>query len=196
MYYDRLITNLDSDILLKIDVHNWNGIYKKDFLNNNRIRHNTTPGASYQDTGFRFQYLTKYNSILFIHGPKYQYRIDNPASSIRTNDRKVFAIVNEYSFIEKYLIENDLIDTFGASFNNNRYKSYKWNFNSISKPNKKLFLDVWRKQLAENKSSNEQEGFKQRIDEWMIIHLPNSLYIVTAGTAHDVMLKLGIISDV
>ena len=120
---------------------------------------------------------------------------------MKYEDDKLFTFMNnnitkEYSFIEKYLIENDLIDTFGASFNNNRYKSYKWNFNSISKPNKKLFLDVWRKQLAENKSSNEQEGFKQRIDEWMIIHLPNSLYIVTAGTAHDVMLKLGIISDV
>ena len=53
-YYDKLITEMNPGILLKADVHNWNGIYKRDFLKNNKIKHNTTPGASYQDTGFRF----------------------------------------------------------------------------------------------------------------------------------------------
>ena len=195
-YYDKLITEMDPEILLKADVHNWNGIYRRDFLNSYKIRHNTTPGASYQDTGFRFQYLTRYGSILFFHGPRYQYRVDNSASSIRANDSKVFAIVDEYSFIEKYLKDNSLTDVFGSGFSINRYRSYKWNFNSVSKSNKRIFLDRWREQLSLDDFSSVQKELKQRIDEWMVTHLPNSVYIATAGTAHDILLKLNIITDV
>ncbi len=194
--YGRPIVEDNSDLLLKMDVHNWNGIYRRDYLNQNKIRHNTTPGASYQDTGFRFQYLTRGGSILFIHGPRYQYRVDNPTSSIRTNDNKVFAIVDEYNFIEGYLKDNGLIEKFGEGFSTNRYLSYKWNFNSISKQNKKIFVVRWREELSKNDYGNEQRGFKQNIDEWMVRNLPISLYIAIAGTAHDVLLKLGIISDV
>ena len=194
--YGKLMVEDDSNLLLKMDVHNWNGIYKRDYLNQNKIRHNTTPGASYQDTGFRFQYLTRGGSIIFIHGPRYQYRVDNPMSSIRTNDNKVFAIVDEYDFIGKYLKDNGLIEKYGAGFSTNRYRSYKWNFNSISKQNKRIFVARWREELSKNDYGNEQRCFKQNIDEWMIRKLPIPLYIAIAGTAHDVLLKLGIISNV
>lgn len=194
--YGKPIVDGGSDLLLKMDVHNWNGIYRRDFLNENMIRHNTTPGASYQDTGFRFQYLTRGGRILFIHGPRYQYRVDNPTSSIRTNDKKVFAIVDEYSFIESYLKDNGLIEQFGEGFSVNRYRSYKWNFNSISKQNKRIFVERWRGELSKNGYANVQKGFKQKLDEWMVKNLPISLYITVAGTVHDVLLKLGIIFDV
>ena len=194
--YGKSIVDSGNDLLLKMDVHNWNGLYRRDFLNENMIRHNTTPGASYQDTGFRFQYLTRGGSILFIHGPRYQYRVDNPMSSIRTNDNKVFAIVDEYSFIENYLENNGLIEKYGSGFSVNRYHSYKWNFNSISKQNKKIFVERWREELSKNGYANVKKGFMQKLDEWMVRNLPISLYIAVAGTAHDVLLKLGIISDV
>src|SRR5574344_1428601 len=35
----------------------WTGIIKRSFLQKNNIRHNETPGASYQDNGFWFQLI-------------------------------------------------------------------------------------------------------------------------------------------
>lgn len=43
----------DPKTLLYV-MNTWSGIYRRDFLTKNHIRHNETPGASFQDTGFFF----------------------------------------------------------------------------------------------------------------------------------------------
>jgi len=61
--YNKVITTKDPQLQKEIDVHSWNGLYRRDYLKKNEIKHNETPGASFQDTGFRWQYVCLYESI-------------------------------------------------------------------------------------------------------------------------------------
>ena len=79
---------------------NWAGIYRRDFLNKYEIRHQETPGASFQDNGFWFQVFAFAERVVFIHESYYRYRKDNPNSSIN-NRKKVFCMCDEYDFAKE-----------------------------------------------------------------------------------------------
>ena len=66
---------------LSPDVYIWNGIYKVSFLREFRILLNESPGAAFQDCGFR--YLTDMNLRrgMFLNNLCYRYRRDNASSS-------------------------------------------------------------------------------------------------------------------
>ena len=82
----------------------WSGIYKRSFLMDRGIRHNETPGASFQDNGFWIQTMLYANRIYFIDHAFYHLRRDNSDSSVYSRD-KVFAMCNEYDFMEDRLRE-------------------------------------------------------------------------------------------
>lgn len=82
----------------------WSGMYRTEFLRENQIVHNETPGASYQDNGFWFQTMVKASSIYFVKQAFYKYRIDNLESSMFSK-AKVFAVCNEYDFIDGILTQ-------------------------------------------------------------------------------------------
>lgn len=64
-----------------IDVFIWNGIYKKDFLQDNQILFQETPGAAFQDCGFRYQVALCVKKGFFVDSSYYRYRRDNKNSS-------------------------------------------------------------------------------------------------------------------
>ncbi len=64
-----------------IDVFIWNGIYKRDFLRDNQILFQETPGAAFQDCGFRYQVALCVKRGFFVDGSYYRYRRDNINSS-------------------------------------------------------------------------------------------------------------------
>ena len=65
-----------------LDPYIWNGIYKRDFVQTNSIRLNETPGAAYQDAGFRFQMAFLAQRGIIIPEAFYHYRRDNAGSSM------------------------------------------------------------------------------------------------------------------
>lgn len=65
----------------RIEVYIWDAIYRTDFLKDNDIRFNESPGASYQDFGFKFLTCLQADRIMVIEGAYYNYRKDNPNSS-------------------------------------------------------------------------------------------------------------------
>lgn len=75
----------------------WSGIYRKDFLDDNGIRHNETAGASFQDTGFWIQTYLYAKKAFFLREALYEYRIDNPKSSTFRAD-KWRCVNDEFSF--------------------------------------------------------------------------------------------------
>lgn len=101
-YYNRIIDAQEDLTIFELTMMNWSGIYKTEFLRSNNIRHNETPGASYQDNGFWFQVFSLAHKIMFIDQPLYHVRRDNPNSSIN-NKAKVFCISEEYDFIYDFL---------------------------------------------------------------------------------------------
>lgn len=101
MYY-KILNAQKHSFLFGVEMFNWAGIYKRDFLNQYNIRHQETPGAAFQDNGFWFQVFALASKIYFVHESFYRYRKDNPNSSINSKN-KVFCMCDEYDFIEDKL---------------------------------------------------------------------------------------------
>lgn len=81
-------------------------MYRSDYIKEHNIRHNETPGASYQDNGFWFQSLMYCNRIYLLNEAFYMYRKDNPNSSIYSKE-KVHAFSDEYVFIREKIADYD-----------------------------------------------------------------------------------------
>ena len=70
-----------TDSPLSPDVYIWNGVYRREFLERNRIRLNESPGAAFQDCGLRSLTDMNLERGMFIDRLLYRYRRDNAASS-------------------------------------------------------------------------------------------------------------------
>ena len=95
--YYQILNPRKSQYIFYAEMFNWAGIYRRDFLEKYKIRHQETPGASFQDNGFFFQVFSFAQRVLFVHESFYRYRRDNPNSSINS-DKKVFCMCDEYDF--------------------------------------------------------------------------------------------------
>ena len=85
--YDTIYT--PQDFLMRkqtIDIFIWNGIYKRNFLLEKEIWFQETPGAAFQDCGFRYQVVLNAERGFFLEDSFYRYRRDNINSS--TYNRK------------------------------------------------------------------------------------------------------------
>lgn len=100
--YNRVLNIVEHEDMMRFAKYTWSGLYRRDFLCNEKILHNETPGASYQDNGFWFQTMIKSKAIYFVKKAYYHYRIDNPNSSV-ANTTKVLAVNQEYDFIDRIL---------------------------------------------------------------------------------------------
>ena len=101
-YYYKVLNPAEDLKVFDAQMQTWSGLYKISFLRSHNIRHNETPGASYQDNGFWFQTFLHATRLYFVDRAFYMLRRDNPNSSVR-NRAKVFCIFEEYAFIEKLL---------------------------------------------------------------------------------------------
>ena len=140
--YDRILIkeNDRTDIITNAALYTWAGIYKRDFLLENGIFHNESPGASYQDNGFWFQTMAMANNVYFIKDSFYMLRRDNPNSSTMSKG-KVYCIRDEYEFVLEYLkarpeVYNTLIPYYWWA----RFGAYRYNYNRIALEYKEEFL--------------------------------------------------------
>lgn len=110
----------------------WSAIYRRDFLNENKIRFLESPGASYQDTGFNFKVLAMAARAYLTDDAYLHYRCDNANSSVKSNG-KIFCICDEWDEVERYLAERPATHP--------RYKKlipyiklggYIWNINRLA----------------------------------------------------------------
>ena len=102
--YHRIIDKAQQDIMFSSERFTWICMYRKDFLNKYHIRHNETPGASFQDNGFWFQTMMYCKKMYFLDEAFYMYRQDNPNSSIN-NGSKIYSCADEFSFIRNKIKE-------------------------------------------------------------------------------------------
>lgn len=100
--YEKVLDESYRNIFFQFFMNTWTGIYKRSFLDKNGIRHNETPGASYQDNGFWIQTLSLCERAMWLKDALYMYRQDNPAASVKSRG-KLMVMVDEYDFAEKCL---------------------------------------------------------------------------------------------
>ena len=119
--YNKVFAPCDTPEAMNYVMNTWCGIYRKSFLDEFGIRHNETPGASFQDNGFFFQTFAFGRSAMIIDKAYYCNRRDNPNSSVR-NREKVYAANVEYDYIRDLIMEHP------ATWNKFKYMYWKKRF--------------------------------------------------------------------
>ena len=102
--YNKVFNPSKNPETLRYIMNTWSGIYRRDFLEKYQIRHNETPGASFQDNGFWIQTFVYGGRAMIIDKPYYRNRRDNPGSSVNSRE-KVYCINIEYDHIRSMLIK-------------------------------------------------------------------------------------------
>ena len=132
---------MDDPTIILIRPCIWTSIYRRQFLNDCRIRFNETPGAAYQDSSFAFRALTSAGRLSFIEDAFLHYRIDNETSSVKSKG-KVFSVCDEFSAMESFIIvDRERRLRFMPMLQRLKLDTYEWNLWRISGEYKKAFED-------------------------------------------------------
>ena len=145
--YNKIINPKENTKIFDFIMNTWSGIYKRDFIEKHHIRHNETPGASFQDNGFWFQTFIYAGRVYFINKPYYMNRRDNPNSSVK-NRGKVYAMKHEYDYIYKILENNpELKNIFIHNYYKAKFTNYTSTLKRVHKSFKKEFLNVFAEEF-------------------------------------------------
>lgn len=131
------------------------GLFNREFLNQNDIRHNETPGASFQDAGFGFQVLAYAERVMLLTETFYCYRQDNPNSSIN-NGQKMNCIIEEYEFILNIIRKDkERLDSFIPEYTRRKVGSYLNMYNRLVPELRLEFLKMISRDFQETKKKGE-----------------------------------------
>jgi glycosyltransferase involved in cell wall biosynthesis len=138
-WYGRLIDPARERDALRLAMNTWSGIYLRKFLVDNKIRHNESPGAAYQDNGFFFQTMCLAQRLWFMNRPFYMNRRDNPGSSVYDKG-KVYAMCGEMSFVRDFLKTRGLWAAFKDVYFFKLLSNYEFTYRRIAEAARPKFL--------------------------------------------------------
>ena len=165
-YYNHIIGRNKDPKVFEFRMNTWTGLYRREFIEKNKIRHNETPGASYQDNGFWFQTIMLANKLMYIPKAFYHYRQDNPNSSINSKS-KIYCMCDEYDYIYNFLQTHpDDMQKYFVPYFKRRFFNCMTTYHRVSNENKLLFLERFASDL---KKLSKVKGFKltDLNDGWM-----------------------------
>lgn len=149
-YYDRVI-NLDNcrDIAIGGRPTIWTALYRRDFLLENQIWLNETPGASYQDTAFAILVGFVAKNCIFDRNTYYCYRRDNENSSVLSKD-KIDYVRLEYEYVDNYLKSHNLYtEEVAKLLRKRKLITYDWNCMRLSDEFAKIFIESISREMNE-----------------------------------------------
>ncbi len=170
-YCNKVLKPADNQVVFKFIMNTWSGIYKRSFIEKNHIRHNETPGASYQDNGFFFQTFCLADRVWFLNEPLYMNRRDNPNSSI-SNKGKVFCMRDEYEFIRRFLEQDpERFKMFINTYWLIRYYNYLFTLRRVADEFKPMFLAHFYDAFKQAKRNGELDKGVFSALEWEMVSL-------------------------
>ena len=171
IFYGRVLNPAkDPDVMQPDTIYSWAGIYRLDFLKKKAIRHNETPGASYQDNGFWFQTISQAQRVMFVNRPFYNLRRDNPNSSLHSR-QKVYCICEEYDFIQIFLDRHpEIARVYERLYAYYRYRNYAFTYDRIGEEFKKEFLVRFAQDFKRFDNAGLLDSRYFRSDEWNYLH--------------------------
>ena len=180
--YNQVINPYEKPYITKFIMNTWSGIYRREYIEKYHIRHNTTPGASFQDNGFFWQSFIYAKRCMFIDKPYYMNRRDNPNSSVN-NKQKVYCMNVEYDFIRDIFMQEgneELWERFKYYYNYKRYFSYTFTIGRISDEFKREYVERISKEMKRAVDLGEVDinVFTPRTQErfWLLIKDPEGYY--------------------
>ena len=141
-HYNRVIIPQEEPECATFILNTWSGIYNRKFLFEHNIRHNETPGASYQDNGFFWQTLMYAKKVMYVNKPYYMNRRDNPNSSV-FDPNKVYCVNIEYDFIRDIFAKKEnkkIWEIYKHYFSLKRFYAYISTIDRISDCYKKEYV--------------------------------------------------------
>lgn len=180
--YNRVLCPIEEQRSFRFIMNTWSGIYRRSFIEKYKIRHNETPGASYQDNGFWFQTFTFAKQVMFIDKPYYRNRRDNPSSSMY-NRTKVYSMNVEYAYIRDLIMAYpELWERIKYIFSFKRYQNYIGTINRVAHEYKRQYiLDISEEfKKAERCGELSPEAFLP--NEWSSLQFikddPENYYLI------------------
>lgn len=141
--YGKVFDPWDVPEIIKVIPNIWAALYSRQMLEDNGIRFNETPGASFQDTSFAHRCWISSHRAMLLHDAFVHYRLDREESSVKSNS-KVFAVCDEYATTESFLAEReDRLRRFGPMLNAAKFNTYRWNYNRITSDYHAVFCKRW-----------------------------------------------------
>lgn len=141
----------------------WSSIYRKEFICENNIRFNETPGASYQDASFNFKVWSCAERVQLLQEAFLHYRQDNEASSVNSKG-KVFCVCDEYEEMQRFLDAHpEKKGILEYVKNRIKYDSYMWNYERLADQYKFIFIE---RAAAEFKNDMEEGKLDKKYFEW------------------------------
>ena len=138
--YNKVFNPSQTPRAINFVMNTWSGIYRREFLEEYHIRHNETPGASFQDNGFFFQTFAFGNRAMILDKPYYMNRRDNPNSSVQSTE-KVYCMNVEYDYIREILLEHpDVWNRFKYVYWVKKFSNYSATINRIGDQYKREYI--------------------------------------------------------
>ena len=142
-YYNQVLNPSEMPVLTTFIMNTWSGIYRRSFIEKHHIRHNETPGASFQDNGFFWQTFIYAKRAMFLDKPYYLNRRDNPNSSVNSKE-KVYCMNVEYDYIRDLFMKEEnkeLWERFKYYYNVKRYHNYMFTIKRIGDEFKREYIE-------------------------------------------------------
>lgn len=157
LYYNKVFDPSHTPEAIRFIMNTWSGIYRKAFLDEYNIRHNETPGASFQDNGFWFQTFAFAKRGMIIDKPYYMNRRDNPNSSVK-NVQKIYCINAEYDHIRDVLMQYpETWERFKTYYTLKRFHNSVATLRRISNEFKKDYVERFSKEMKRAKQTGEMD---------------------------------------
>jgi glycosyltransferase involved in cell wall biosynthesis len=126
----------------------WCAVYRRDFLNGNKIRFLESPGASYQDTGFNFKVWAMADRVWLTRKPFLHYRVGHFGQSTASG-YKAFCVCDEFKEIERYMKDKPArFQEVEKIFNGVRYEVWKWNLGRLNGGSREAFYKLFSENFA------------------------------------------------
>jgi glycosyltransferase involved in cell wall biosynthesis len=134
----------------------WSAIYKRNFLNNKKIRFLESPGASYQDTSFAFKIWSMADSVYFTKKPLLHYRSGHETQSTKSKE-KVFAVCDELREIERFMADYpELFTRLTRIYNYMKWNTFYYNLKRLEGKNHEIFSKTLANEFTADFFKNKQ----------------------------------------
>lgn len=180
--YNKVFNPSEETEAIRYIMNTWSGIYKKEFIEKHHIRHNETPGASFQDNGFWFQTFIFATRAMIVDKPYYMNRRDNPNSSVH-NREKVYCMNIEYDHIRDILMEHpELWERFKGMYWYKKYNNYIGTIRRIGMEYRREFVERFSAEFKRGLEKNELDPTVFSVAAWKKIQVvaaePDTFYKV------------------
>lgn len=180
------LIDLDAESTYRLaDInHIWSAIYKRVFLEENRIRFNETPGASFQDTSFSMLVGLTAKTCKYLSDCYYFYRTDRAESSVKS-DSKINCIIDELNYVYQYIEDNKIdIKSSEIALVSKKIDVYLWNARRLKKTARQTFLEMIQEDMISLKNH-----FLSDMDEERKFYLEQLLDINKMNAVEELQIK-------